>query len=221
MGKTKPINRRVFCQFLIGLLFAPRLYAGQHQLSQSAQGRKRIIHKKPSDILVLYYSLSGKTEIMAEAIATRYRADLIQIGAQEYSNDFIGSIRAGIDAWTEESHTTIDPAIINLSRYQFIFLGSPIWWYRPAVPLWAFTAKNNFQSQNIILFNTFNSRFKDKYIHEFSDLIKSKGGNLDDHIFIRRGRWYNQLNQNELIDEIQTLIKSKESRWAFKRTSQN
>ena len=217
MGKTKLINRRVFCKFLIGLMFAPRLYAKQYQPSQIAQGRIQVIQKKRNDILVLYYSLSGNTEIMAKAIASRYQADLIEIEAEEYSDDIRGSIRASADAWTEERNSTIDPGIIDLNRYRFIFLGSPIWWYRPAVPLWTFVVKNNFQNQNIILFNTFNSRFKDKYIDEFSDLVKSKGGNLSDHIFIRRGRWYNQLDQNELVEQIQTLIKSKETQWDFKR----
>jgi flavodoxin len=216
MGKIKLISRRVFCKFLIGILFAPRLYARQNQPLQIAQGRKQLIQKEGNDILVLYYSLSGKTEIMAKAIASRYQADLIEIEAEEYSNDFIGSTRASAAAWTEERNSTIDPKIIDLNRYRFIFLGSPIWWYRPAVPLWTFVVKNNFQSQNIVLFNTFNSRFKDKHIDEFSDLVRSKGGNLDDHIFIRRGRWYNQLDQNELVEKIQTLIKSKETQWDFR-----
>ncbi len=213
MKKTKRVSRRVFCKFLLGILFAPRLYAKQNQPSQIAQGRKQFIQKEANDILVLYYSLTRNTEIMAKAIASRYQADLVEIEAQEYSKDFLGSTRASVDAWTEERNSPIDPEIIDLSRYRFIFLGSPIWWYRPAVPLWTFVVKNNFQSQNIILFNTFNSRFKDKYIDEFSDLVKSKGGNPGDHIFIRRGRWYNQLDQNELVEQIKTLIKSKETRW--------
>jgi flavodoxin len=192
------------------------LYAKQNQPSQIAQGRKQFIQKEANDILVLYYSLTRNTEIMAKAIASRYQADLVEIEAQEYSKDFLGSTRASVDAWTEERNSPIDPEIIDLSRYRFIFLGSPIWWYRPAVPLWTFVVKNNFQSQNIILFNTFNSRFKDKHINEFSDLVKSKGGNLGDHIFIRRGRWYNQLDQNELVEQIQTLIKSKETHWDFR-----
>jgi flavodoxin len=217
--ETEMINRRVFCKFLIGLLFAPGLYAGQNQFSQLDQGGKQVTQKEANDILVLYYSMSGNTEIMAKAIASRYQADLIEIQAEEYSNDFMGSTRAGVDAWTEERNTTIDPGIIDLNRYRFIFLGSPIWWYRPAVPLWTFVVKNDFQSQEMILFNTFNSRFKDKYIDEFSDLVKSKGGNLFDHIFIRRGRWYNQLDQNELAEQIQTLIESKEPQWDFKRIS--
>jgi flavodoxin len=213
MGKAKRVSRRVFCKFLIGIMFAPKLYAKQNSLSQIDPGRKQVMQKEGNDILVLYYSLTNHTEIMARAIASRYQADLIEIAAQEYSDDFSGRTLASVDAWTEERNSTIDPAIIDMRRYRSIFLGSPIWWYRPAVPLWTFVVKNNFQSQNIILFNTFNSRFKDKHINEFSDLVKSKGGNLGDHIFIRRGRWYNQLDQNELVDQIQTLIRSKETRW--------
>ena len=197
-------------------MLAPRLHAEQIQPLQIAQGRKQLIQKEGNDILVLYYSLTDNTEIMAKAIASRYQADLIEIEAEEYSDDIIGMTRASIDAWTEERNSTIDPGIIDLSRYRSIFLGSPIWWYRPAVPLWTFVVKNSFQSQNIILFNTFNSRFKDKHMDEFSDLVKSKGGNLGDHIFIRRGRWYDQLDQNELVEQIQTLIKSKESQWDFR-----
>jgi hypothetical protein len=45
------INSRVFCKFLIGLMFAPRLYAKQYQPSQIAQGRKQLIQKEGSDIL--------------------------------------------------------------------------------------------------------------------------------------------------------------------------
>ena len=200
-------------------MFAPRLYAEQKQPLQIASGRKQIIQKEASEILVLYYSLTDNTELMARALASRYQADLIEITAQDYSKDFLGRTLASIDAWTEKRDSTIDPAIIDMSRYRHIFLGSPIWWFRPAVPLWTFVAKNNFQSQDIILFNTFNSRFKDKYINEFSDLLKSQGGNLDDHIFIRRGRWYNQLNQNELAEQIQTLIESKETRWNLSKQS--
>ena len=215
MGKTPLMSRRVFCKFLIGTLLAPKLHAMQMQPIQIAQGRKPFIQKVGNDNLVLYYSLTDNTELMARAIASGYQADLIEIGAEEYSNDFMGGTWAGIDAWTEKRDSTIDPETIDLSRYRTIFLGSPIWWYRPAVPLWTFVLKNDFQKQNIILFNTFNSRFKDKYIIGFSDLVKSKGGNLSDHVFIKRGRWYNQLNRNELIEQIQTLIKSKEGQWGF------
>ncbi len=215
MGNIKLINRRIFCKLLCGAMLSPCLYAEQNIPLPIGQKREHLIHGEGADILVLYYSLSGNTELMAKALASRYRADLIEIVAEEY-NGFMGANRASADAWMEERVSTIGPGVIDLSRYRVVFLGSPIWWYRPAVPLWTFIEKNSFQSQKVILFNTFNSRFKDGYISEFSDLVESHGGNLNDHIHIRRGRWYNQLDQNELIEHIHTLIKSSETRWDFR-----
>ena len=211
MKQSRLINRRVFCKFLLGFLITPQLYAQQNRPLQIAQERK-----PANDILVWYYSLTQNTEMMAKAIASRYKADLVGIKAEEYSSNFLGSFIASIDAWTEERTTTVHPESIDLSRYRYIFLGSPIWWFRPAVPLWTIVERNKFQNQDIILFNTFNSRFKDEYIDEFAGLVNSKGGNFSDHIFIRRGRWYNQLNRQELAEQIQTLLESRESRWNFK-----
>ena len=78
MEKTKRVSRRVFCKFLIGLMFASRLFAKQNPLSQVANGRKQFIQKEANHILVLYYSLTRNTEIMAKALASRYQADLIE-----------------------------------------------------------------------------------------------------------------------------------------------
>ena len=71
------------------------------------------------------------------------------------------------EAWKEVIITDIKPETIDLSQYNLIFLGSPIWWYRPAVPLWTFVEKNNFKDKIVVLFNTFNSKFKSKYIKSF------------------------------------------------------
>jgi hypothetical protein len=39
--------------------------------------------------LVIYFSRTGNTEIMAEEIASRYQADLKNITADEYSSTFV------------------------------------------------------------------------------------------------------------------------------------
>jgi len=107
----------------------------------------------------------------------------------------------------------INPEKIDITRYNVIFLGSPIWWYRPAVPLWTFVEKHNLQGKNVILFNTFNSRFKAEYIDEFQKLVEDKGGNYLDHIYVRRGRIYDQIDRNELIKQFRELLKNRESKW--------
>jgi hypothetical protein len=73
--------------------------------------------------------------------------------------------------------------------------------------------KNNFQGKAVVLFNTFNSRFKSEQIHEFQQLINTRGGRFLDHLFVRRGRIFNQISGNELIRRIQGLLNTKDINW--------
>jgi hypothetical protein len=94
-----------------------------------------------------------------------------------------------------------------------IFLGSPIWWYRPAVPLWTFVEKNSFKDKAVVLFNTFNSKFKSEYIKEFIALVKNKEGQFLDHIYVRRGRWYSQLSREKLLEKFNKILDIKEEKY--------
>jgi flavodoxin len=158
-----------------------------------------------ADVLVVYYSRSGKTEAMAREIARRFRADIINIEAESYGQGFTGILNANRDAWNKKT-AAIKPEMVDLSSYSLIFIGSPIWWYRPAPPLWVFVEKNNFQGKAVVLFNTFNSRFKPGEIQEFQELVENKGGKFLDHIYVRRGRIYNQISGSELIEKVQELL---------------
>ncbi len=167
---------------------------------------------RPTDVLVIYYSRSGNTEAMAREIARKFQADIVKIEAKSYTLDFKGWINANLDAWNQNP-AVIDPETIDLSNYSLIILGSPIWYFRPAPPLWSFVEKNNFQGRAVVLFNTFNSRFKSEEIREFQELIESKGGRFLDHIFVRRGRIYNQLSGSKLIKNTQKLLKIRIGNW--------
>jgi flavodoxin len=165
-----------------------------------------------ADVLVLYYSRSGNTEAMAREIARRFQADIIKLTAESYTLDFKGWINANLDAWNQNP-AVIDPETMDISIYNLIILGSPIWYFRPAPPLRTFVEKNNFHGKAVVFFNTFNSRFKSEEIQEFQELIENKGGRFLDHIFIRRGRVYYQMSGNELIQEAQNLLDKKVKEW--------
>jgi flavodoxin len=166
----------------------------------------------PTNVLVLYYSRSGKTEAMAREIARKFQADIVNIKAETYGQGVSGILKANRDAWNKRT-AVIEPETIDISNYRLIFLGSPIWWYRPAPPLWTFVEKNDFQGKVVVLFNTFNSRFKPEEIQEFQKLVENKGGRFLDHIYVRRGRIYNQLSGSELVEEVQKLLEDRESEW--------
>ncbi len=168
---------------------------------------------KVFDVLVIYYSRSGNTEAMAREIARKFDADIVQIEAERYSLDYQGWRNAANDADDKVTMVQIKPEVVDMGKYRLVFIGSPIWWYRPAPPLWTFVEKNDFKEKNVILFNTFNSRFKSEEIEKFRGEIEKKGGRLIDHIFIRRGRVYYQKSGEQLLEESQEIIKEKMKEW--------
>ena len=166
----------------------------------------------PADVLVVYYSRSGHTETMAREIARRFDADVVRITTEAYSRDFEGWNEARRDA-TERASAEISPATVDLSRYELIFVGSPIWMYRPSPPLWTFVEANDFHGRPVVLFNTFNSRFKDEHIEEFEQLVQTSNGRFLDHVYVRRGRIYYQLSGEELIAETRLRLDEREADW--------
>ncbi len=165
-----------------------------------------------TDILVVYYSRSGNTEAMAREIARKFQADIIRIDSEKYTLDFDGWRYANRDA-DKKIRVDIKPKTVDMKKYHLVFLGAPIWWFRPAPPLWTFVAKNDFSEKNIVLFNTFNSRFKSQEIDEFEQAIEKKGGRFISHIYVRRGRVYHQISGEQLIKESREIVDKKFQEW--------
>ena len=136
--------------------------------AESAQSDEK--EESSAKALVVIYSYTGNTRAVADEIIKRFKTDTVVIRAKKYDS-FMGGMKANNDAWTEAIYTDIDPETVDMSQYNLIFLGSPIWWYRPAVPLWAFVDRNDFKGKPVVLFNTFNSKFKAKYIDKFISLL--------------------------------------------------
>ena len=104
---------------------------------------------KESAALVVYYSRSGNTEAMAREVARKFNADIVKIEAPKYSLDFQGWRNAGSDADDKVTTVQITPEAVDMAKYRLVFIGSPIWWYRPAPPLWTFVAKNDFKGKKV------------------------------------------------------------------------
>jgi len=187
------------------ILFLLLITTSMLVLSSSLFGQK-------SKALVVTYSKDGNTKIFAEKIIKRFNADSIFIVAKDY-DDITGTASASGDAWDEVIDTHIVPEKVDMSDYNLIFLGSPIWWYRPAVPLWTFVSRNDFTGKKVILFNTFNSRFKQEYIDKFKNMIKKNGGELIDHIYVRRGRIIWQMDEEEMVGEFKKILDKKEDKY--------
>lgn len=82
-------------------------------------------------VLVAYFSYSGTTKAVAEQIKSYTGADIFEITMkEEYGNVYLGShadIRKG-------SKPEMGSVIENISEYDVVFVGFPLWWHAtPAV----------------------------------------------------------------------------------------
>ncbi|TLD84385.1 flavodoxin [Helicobacter sp. MIT 11-5569] len=109
-------------------------------------------------ILVAYFSASGITKEVAQSIASVVEAKSYEILPQEPYT------REDLDWRDENSRTTLEckdkasrPKIANLkdiTPFDVIFIGFPIWWYSAPPIIFTFLESQNFDGKIIIPFCT-------------------------------------------------------------------
>lgn len=110
-------------------------------------------------ILVAYFSATGKTAALAERIAKKLDADLFEIEPQvKYTkadliwvNPFSRSSKEMKD---KSSRPAIQEKPLDLSKYDTIYLGFPIWWYVAPTIVNTFLETYDFAGKKIIPFAT-------------------------------------------------------------------
>lgn len=111
-----------------------------------------------SKSLVLYYSQTGTTKAVAEEIASQTGSDLISFDVKEvYDGDFDATIKRCL----EERQTGFLPTLItpdaDISKYDVVFLGFPIWFGTYAPPVKALIESGLLEGKVIVPFCTFGS----------------------------------------------------------------
>lgn len=111
--------------------------------------------------LVVYYSATGNTESVANAIATATGGDLFELEPVEPYTD------ADLN-WTDDNsrvsveHNNPDDRVVELTAstvdnwdsYDTVYIGYPIWWGIAAWPVDTFVKANDFTGKTVIPFCT-------------------------------------------------------------------
>ncbi len=171
------------------------------------------IKTSPANVLVVVYSRTGNTAGVATTIARHFDADILPIKAPQYGLTTEGQMLASRDADEEVTTTHIEHNPVDLSKYDLIFLCSPTWWFRPAVPLWAFVENHDFADKPVFLTMTGNSRYKTELTDKFATLVSRQNGELLDTLFIRRGRIYWQKTPAEVSLEMKNALQERKHLW--------
>ncbi len=112
-----------------------------------------------SKILTAYFSASGVTKKAAENLAQAAGADLYEIKpAVPYTKDDLNWMdkksRSSVEMSDKSSRPAIEDNKIDISQYDTVFLGFPIWWYVAPTIVNTFLESHDFSGKRIILFAT-------------------------------------------------------------------
>lgn len=109
--------------------------------------------------LVAYFSASGVTKKAAEKLAAAAGGDLFEIEPEvPYTSADLNWMdkksRSSIEMRDKSSRPAIVKKPLDLSKYDSIFVGFPIWWYVAPAIINTFLESCDFSGKKIILFAT-------------------------------------------------------------------
>ncbi|MBP5310065.1 MAG: NAD(P)H-dependent oxidoreductase [Lachnospiraceae bacterium] len=112
-----------------------------------------------ADSLVAYFSASGNTKKLAENLADSIGADLFEIvPKQPYTRSDLNWInpksRSSLEMKDRSARPDIASHVEDMDKYDVIFIGFPIWWYREPSIIDTFAQSYDFTGKKIVPFAT-------------------------------------------------------------------
>lgn len=127
--------------------------------------------------LVVYYTRTNKTKMVAEKIAQMKNADMLEIIDKKDRSGALGYIGGAISA-VRNSSTPIEYDVKDLSKYDIVYLGSPVWASKPAPAIREYIEQNDFSDVNVVTFVTMMASGEKPALEIMNDMIQKQGGNV-------------------------------------------
>ncbi len=109
--------------------------------------------------LVIYYSLSGHTQDIAQRIQQRTGADLYRIETAEPISSVPWFYLILKRQLSSKRYPAIQHPLPDVSSYDVVFVGSPVWWYTLSTPMYRFLQEMDFQGKPVVPFSTQGSNY--------------------------------------------------------------
>ena len=145
---------------ILAVLFTLTMIVSCLSLASAEEGVSAAEAAKPaSRILVVYFSATGTTRGVAEKLAEGLSADLYEIVPEEpYTDADLNYNDSGSRTSIETDDPACRPAIAgelpDLTAYDTVFIGYPIWWAGIPCIVYTFLESHDFTGKTVIPFNT-------------------------------------------------------------------
>ncbi|MFC2709931.1 flavodoxin [Hoylesella oralis] len=124
-----------------------------------AQGTSQKKEGKKMKTLVAYFSATGTTKQVAEQLAAAAGADLFEITPQKpYTNADLdwtnNASRSSVEMKDLSYRPPIAKTVSNITDYDTVYIGFPIWWYTAPTIINTFIESCNLQGKTVVPFAT-------------------------------------------------------------------
>lgn len=154
--------------------------------------------------LVTYFSASGVTKKVAQKLAEAARADLFEIKPEvPYTSADLNWTDKKSRSSVEMNDKSFRPAIAekcgNISEYDVVYVGFPIWWYVAPTIINTFLESYDFSGKTIVLFATSGGSGFGKTVSELK-------GSVSDTTVIKEGKVFNSgISKEQLLSWVNSL----------------
>lgn len=153
--------------------------------------------------LVVYYSLTGKTRLVASAIAEALNGTLVEItetrprkpGGLVY---LTGSFAALANRASKINHVDVD-----LKQYDKVFIGSPVWASRPVPAINSFIYRTDFAGRSVVPFFTMGGDNPKAVLTNMTAKIEKSHGKVTGSLSVTT----NNVSDDELIAMAKEAVK--------------
>lgn len=196
---------------LVILAFIGALIAIIHNLRVAYKNKKELsgfatiepLTASLGKVLVIYYSWTGHTQDIAGQITSLTNADIYRIETEEEfksSPAFYARVKKDLKA---KNYPQLKGSLPDISTYDTIFVGGPVWWYTMATPLYSFLGQMDFKGKKVIPFSTQGSN-PGTFLQDFKSNAKNaKIGTYEN--FNNVSAKYNTEVNNKIIHWINNL----------------
>lgn len=105
--------------------------------------------------LILYFSMSGNTETVANYIHEEIGGDIVKLETvQTYPEDYDELVDYAREEQRDNTRPELETTIENIEQYDTIFLGYPNWWGDMPMPIYSFLDQYDLSNKTIAPFMT-------------------------------------------------------------------
>ncbi len=121
-------------------------------------------------VLIVYYSMSGNTDKVANFIKELTGGDVFSI--QTVENYATADVENIVKKQISDGYKPkLANSVSNIEQYDTIFIGSPVWWFSVSLPVMSFLSQYDLKGKKVVPFCTCGSNYGD-FFRQFESACK-------------------------------------------------